>query len=156
MRHTLQSAVKTKTIVAVLSCFITLTAFAQDAKKEEENTDPKVLIKGVVASSQKSGASSMAVESNTGDSEPGGEGSPISASVSKIGRGKCSATFLNKSEQSTYSVKYRVVGVGANGSESFRRIFSATLGPKKSSSQSFSCKEDLNLSVELVAGKRVS
>lgn len=157
MRATLRGTLKAKTIVAVLSCLISISAFAQDAKKEAvENTDPKELKQGVVASSGKSGASSLSVEAETGDSEPGGEASPVSASVNKVGRGKCEAKFTNKSEQSSYAVRYRVTGVAANGRESFRRVFSATLGPKKSSSQSFSCKEDLNLSVELVSGKKIS
>lgn len=156
MTHTLQRSIKAQAAVAILSCLISFSAFAQDAKKEVENTDPKELKTGVVASSQKSGASSLAIESETGDSAPGGEASPVSASISKIGRGKCEARFINKSEQSSYSVRYRATGSDANGRESFKRVFSATLGPKKSSSQSFSCRDDLNLSVELVSGKKIS
>ncbi len=132
----------------------TATKSADAAAQPKEKEAPP-LRKGVIASSGKF-ARTASVDLSSDDKAAGGEEpSPISASVTRIKSELCEVTVKNTAEKGSYSISYTVVGTRASGSQSLRRPYSATIGAGKSTSNTFSCDKDLNLSVVLNSGRKI-
>ena len=130
------------------------TSSPEAAVQPKEKEAPP-LRKGVIASSGKF-ARSASVDLSSDDKAAGGEEpSPISASVTRIKSELCEVIVKNTAEKGSYSISYTVVGTRASGSQSLRRPYSATIGAGKSTSNTFSCDKDLNLSVVLNSGRKI-
>lgn len=131
------------------------TTKAPEAVAQPKEKEAPPLRKGVIASSGKF-ARSASVDLSSDDKAAGGEEpSPISASVTRIKSELCEVTVKNTAEKGSYSISYTVVGTRSSGSQSLRRPYSATIGAGKSTSNTFSCDKDLNLSVVLNSGRKI-
>ena len=123
-------------------------AEAKDAKPEE------VVKTGVIASAGNYAHGDQTISSDSSGAAPGDVASVITASVNNVGRGECKVTINNTSEENGYSVSYRVTERNARGSKVGGKGFSASLSAKESKSNTFRCRDDSVLQVELRSARK--
>lgn len=119
-----------------------------EVEEKKEKKEKEKVQTGVIANTGTTGVSG-AIDVQTSGASPGDEKSAITGSVSSVSRTQCVATVSNASKNSTYAVRFEVLGRNQRGANTFSKSFSATLRPEGSVSKEFRCNPDDNLSVEL-------
>lgn len=107
---------------------------------------------GTIASSGRFGTTG-GVDVDSSGASPGDEVSVVSASIVRKSKNECVAK-LNNNGKKTYSVSFTVIGEDRRGNKVISRTFSGSVAPKGTlERQVNSCREDLNLSVQLNSAK---
>lgn len=166
-----QLRVLRNSLLASLTLLFIPSGFAQDASggvaagtstsvSSEEvvrtKSDKKVekVKVGTIANSGTSVASG-AVDVQTSGASPGDTPSPITGSISVQDRRRCLASVQNNSKENTYSVRFKVQGSNERGTRTVNKSFTARLAPGASTSRTFTCNADDQMSVVLSSATKV-